>query len=156
MDGIWYYVYMRWILIVFFFLLSNPLFAGQGIPPKTLLKEGVRNYIVVDIRDLKSYEEARIPGAIHIPLETLKNTHKVVTSKANILLYGREDEVREGLKILKERGIDAFFIEGGIEGWIGAGGKIVEGPEYIKGLPHHFIIPRGLCETLPPAEVYDY
>ncbi len=141
--------------MVFLLLLIPGLaFGGGGIDPLHLRQEGLEGYIVVDLRDMQSYREGRIPGAIHITLDTLRKTHRVVTSRAKVLLYGDERTVKEALRILKERGIDAYYIEGGIDGWRKAGGSIEKGPAYMQGLPDRFTIPRGLCESLPPAEVY--
>lgn len=137
-----------------FILIPALAFCESGIDPVALKREGLDGYIVVDLRDLKSYEEGRIPGALHITLDTLKKTHRVVTSKARVLVYGEEGQVKEALKILERRGIRAYYLRGGIKGWIEAGGAIQGGPAYMQGLPDRFTVPRGLCESLPPAEVY--
>lgn len=155
------YLSIPYTIILALFLFLPPVHAGEdrGITPEgliTLYYEGrLGDYTIVDIRDRKKYEELRIPGSLNLPLETLRSTHEVVSSDKKVVIYGETDnEAIKGVGILKERGIKALYLIGGLEGWKKAGGDTEKGPTYTKGLPYGFTIPRGLCEPLEPVKIY--
>jgi rhodanese-related sulfurtransferase len=77
------------------------------------------NYIIVDIRDEASYEEAHVPGAINIPLNQLGYSLYGLDRTKDIIVYcftGVTSEV--ACQILVNAGFkDVYNMMGGIKAW---------------------------------------
>ncbi len=77
------------------------------------------NYIIVDIRDDASYDEAHIPGAINIPLNELGYRLFSLDKTKDIIVYcftGVTSEV--ACQILVNAGFkDVYDMTGGIKAW---------------------------------------
>ncbi len=147
------------VLILFFAVSAYGNGDIKSVDAKKLVEiskvKDLNDFIIIDIRGTKNHNKARIPGSILIPFESLKTTHRVTSSDKKIIVYG--NDIKSSIKavdILRKRGIDALYIDNGLEGWKKAGGSVEEGETYIKGLPDRFTIPRGLCVPLEPALKY--
>jgi rhodanese-related sulfurtransferase len=77
------------------------------------------NYVIVDIRDGASYDQAHIPGAINIPLNELGYRLFSLDKTKDIIVYcfrGITSEV--ACKILVNAGFkDVYNLTGGIKAW---------------------------------------
>jgi rhodanese-related sulfurtransferase len=77
------------------------------------------NYLIVDIRDDESYDEAHIPGAINIPLNELGYRLFSLDKTKDIIVYcftGVTSEV--ACRILINAGFkDVYNMTGGIRAW---------------------------------------
>jgi len=95
---------------------------------------------VIDVRTLAAYEQARIPGALHIPLEELAGRLGELDGNDTIVIYSLSlDEALslDAAMVLYELGFsDVVVLEGGIQRWY-AEGYAIEGtwltptPEYV-------------------------
>jgi rhodanese-related sulfurtransferase len=85
---------------------------------------------VIDVRTLAGYEQARIPGALHIPLEELAGRVAELDGNDTIVFYALSlDEAQslDAAMVLYELGFtDVFVLEGGIQRWY-AEGYTIEG-----------------------------
>ena len=99
--------------------------ALQGEP----LREGAA-VTVIDVRTLASYEQARIPGALHIPLEELAGRVGELDGNDTIVFYALSlDEAQslDAAMALYALGFtDVVVLEGGIQRWY-AEGYAIEG-----------------------------
>lgn len=89
-----------------------------------------RRVVPVDIRDMSSYERARIPTAVHVPRDSLSTRASELAAKDGRLrvLYGRStDEAKEAADSLRELGVEVGFLDGGMLHWE-ADGLEVERP----------------------------
>jgi len=80
---------------------------------------------LVDVRTPEEYKVGHIPGSVSIPLNTIQN-QKSLPNKGRVVLYcaGGVRSVK-ARKLFSARGIqDAVDVKGGIDAWIGIGGKI--------------------------------
>lgn len=77
----------------------------------------LNDYLIIDVRSKKEYEEGHINGAINISLFSLKkNINKIITTK-KILVYCQSGvRSKKALKILEEHGIKNLYnLKGGID-----------------------------------------
>jgi rhodanese-related sulfurtransferase len=95
---------------------------------------------VIDVRTLAAYEQARIPGALHIPLEELAGRVGELDGNDTIVFYSLsldEGQSLDAAMVLYELGFtDVVVLEGGIQKWY-AEGYAIEGtwltptPQYV-------------------------
>ena len=85
--------------------------------------------LVVDVRDRASYEQGRIAGAIHLPLDEIAARAPEVRRLARgrmVVTYcscpSEASSVRAA-RALGEHGVRAQALVGGYRGWVDAGGQ---------------------------------
>jgi rhodanese-related sulfurtransferase len=88
--------------------------------------------LVIDVRRAERYDEAQdvIPGAIRRDPETIGQWWDALDLARPIVVYcvhGHEVG-QHAAAYLRERGYPASYLEGGIEGWIAAGGAVAPKP----------------------------
>ncbi len=90
---------------------------------KQLLDSGVKDFVLLDVRNPNEYEIAKLPGSVLIPLADIENGKGVEKVKellnghrliAHCKLGGRS---AKALGILKEAGIEGINVKGGISAW---------------------------------------
>ncbi|MDP8965158.1 MAG: molybdopterin-synthase adenylyltransferase MoeB [Cyanobacteriota bacterium] len=90
---------------------------------KQLLDSGVKDFVLLDVRNPNEYEIAKLPGSVLIPLADIENGKGVEKVKellnghrliAHCKLGGRS---AKALGILKESGIEGINVKGGISAW---------------------------------------
>jgi rhodanese-related sulfurtransferase len=84
---------------------------------------------VVDVREPEEYEEARIPGVVHVPLMDVPERVEEIPAEDEVLVVcshgGRSYRAAE---FLRAQGVDAVNVVGGTVAWIDAGFPIASGP----------------------------
>ena len=90
---------------------------------KQLLDSGVKDFVLLDVRNPNEYEIAQLPGSVLIPLPEIENGKGIEKVKqllnghrliAHCKLGGRS---AKALGILKEAGIEGINVKGGISAW---------------------------------------
>lgn len=90
---------------------------------KQLFDSGVKDYVLLDVRNPNEYEIAKLPGSVLVPLSEIENGKGVEKVKellnghrliAHCKLGGRS---AKALGILKEAGIEGTNVKGGIDAW---------------------------------------
>jgi sulfur-carrier protein adenylyltransferase/sulfurtransferase len=90
---------------------------------KQVLDSGIKDYVLLDVRNPNEYEIARIPGSVLVPLPDIENGQGV--EKVRSLLHGQRLIVHckmggrsmKALGILKGAGIEGTNVKGGIQAW---------------------------------------
>ncbi|NJK39252.1 MAG: rhodanese-like domain-containing protein [Oscillatoriales cyanobacterium RM2_1_1] len=91
---------------------------------KTRLDWGEPALTIVDVRDLNSFNDSHIQGAISLPIETLVERASVNLEKnRDIYVYGETaEQAEEAVNQLREAGyINLSELVGGLEGWKAVG-----------------------------------
>ncbi len=90
--------------------------------------------LVVDVRDQASYENGRIAGAIHVPLDAvaarLTEVRRLAASR-RVVTYCSCPAEASSLRVaqaLGQHGVQAQALIGGYYGWVDAGGRTARGP----------------------------
>lgn len=90
---------------------------------KQLFDSGVKDYLLLDVRNPNEYEIAKFPGSVLVPLSDIENGKGVEKVKellngqrliAHCKLGGRS---AKALGIFKEAGIEGINVKGGIDAW---------------------------------------
>ncbi len=79
-----------------------------------------QNYMLIDIRTEKEFDEGSIPTAENIPLKDLvkRNTVSDLPEDRPIIIYSNNDSnAIQGWMILMKSGLKAFVLEGGYNYW---------------------------------------
>ena len=106
------------------FALAVPNEAGFYAITADQLKERIddksnNNFIIVDIRDDASFDEAHVPGAVNIPLNELGYRWFSLDKSKDIIVYcftGVTSQV--ACQILVNAGFkDMYYVIGGIKAW---------------------------------------
>jgi rhodanese-related sulfurtransferase len=84
---------------------------------------------VVDVREDDEYAEARVPGAVHIPLGEIPDRVAEVPSEGTVyVICGSGPRSAKAVEHLRGLGIDAVNVAGGTRGWIAEGFPTDSGP----------------------------
>ena len=86
--------------------------------------------VAVDTRDARSFGRARIPGAVHMPIEEIETrlAELHMLPGAPILYCRSGDKTKEMAEKLAEQGVPVGFLEGGFLAWE-AEGLPIERPD---------------------------
>lgn len=84
---------------------------------------------LVDVREPDEYAEARVPGAVLIPLMTIPDhLDRLDASRPLYLICASGGRSMNAAEFLDQHGYDAVNIAGGTKGWIAAGHHVDAGP----------------------------
>jgi thioredoxin 1 len=105
--------------------------ATDEVAPKELQELLKRGQVVpVDVREASAYGRYRIPGAVHIPKETLLTRLaelQPVDGRLRVL-YGRTtDDAKDLAEKVRQAGVDVAFLAGGFLHWEADGGEVERG-----------------------------
>lgn len=89
------------------------------------LKEGAR---VIDVREPDEYAEARVPGAVLVPLDTVPDNVEAFRGDGpTYVICARGGRSLRAAEFVAEQGIDAVNVAGGTLAWIDAGHPVDAG-----------------------------
>lgn len=90
-----------------------------------LLEQGAR---LVDVREPNEYEEARVPGGVHVPLASVPDQIDVFRSDGPVYVICRSGaRSRRACEFLLQHGLDVVNVQGGTLAWIASGRDIAAG-----------------------------
>lgn len=90
----------------------------QEITVSELLLWKKGSYTLIDVRDEMSYAYGHLPEAIHISFEQLEKSLSEL-SGSRLVVYCKKGEISvEAVKLLREKGIEAYNLKGGYIAWL--------------------------------------
>jgi rhodanese-related sulfurtransferase len=100
---------------------------------KAQFKDENKDHVLLDVRTVEEFEQARIPGAVNIPLDQLKDRTAEVPADKPIVVVCRTG-VRSimGAQVLRYAGFkipEIYNLEGGTVAWVRHGWGIDSGGE---------------------------
>jgi rhodanese-related sulfurtransferase len=73
----------------------------------------------LDVRDEENWSEARVHGALHVPMERLSEEIDGLEIDQRVIVFADDEKsARQAVETLRERGFDAVAAEGGVESWM--------------------------------------
>jgi hypothetical protein len=85
-----------------------------------------QQFTLVDVRQKKDYERLHIPGALNIPLYALKTKTYLRPWPLVLVNEGcRYTDLVDECRRLRERGFNAFILDGGLPAWKRRGGVMI-------------------------------
>jgi len=99
--------------------ISTPPSVPIVLPAQAAPLVKARQAILVDVRERAEWDEARIPGAIHVPLgELATRLHEIPRDRKVILQCRSGNRSRSATELLLQAGYaDVANLEGGIVRW---------------------------------------
>ena len=89
---------------------------------------------LIDVREDDEYAEARVPGALHIPLALVGERMSEVPTEGTVyVICARGGRSAKAVEHYRAQGIDAVNVAGGTLGWIDAGLPTLSGDETSPG-----------------------
>ena len=107
-------------------LIRRPLVQGIRMDKaRPLIQQGA---IWLDIRHQEEYAADRLPGALNLPLENLRERCSTFPQDKKYIVYGPAGENAVGTFLLRERGFDVLMLEGWVadqgSGTTSGGGEV--------------------------------
>lgn len=113
--------------------------------------------LILDVRGRAAYRAGTLAGALDGGVEPSGFLPDGGGGLVLLLPQGASEQLVDAwFARLTDAGHQVWILEGGIAGWVEAGGS-VEVPQstYIRPGSVPFLIPRGLCEGGSPSQVFD-
>jgi rhodanese-related sulfurtransferase len=84
--------------------------------------------LFVDVREADEYEAGHVEGSVHIPIGDIQTRWQELLGQETVIVVCQIGQ-RSGLvtDFLRERGLDAHNLEGGLEAWARAGLALTSG-----------------------------
>jgi rhodanese-related sulfurtransferase len=83
-----------------------------------------------DVREPDEFEDARVPGAVLVPLATVPDrVDEFPTSGPVYLICASGGRSKRASAFLRQHGVDAINVAGGTKAWVAAGFPHDDGPE---------------------------
>jgi rhodanese-related sulfurtransferase len=83
-----------------------------------------------DVREPDEYEDARVPGAVLVPLATVPDrVDEFPTSGPVYVICASGGRSKRASAFLRQHGVDAINVAGGTKAWLAAGFPHDDGPE---------------------------
>ena len=148
------------LLAVFLLLGSGDLSARwPGVSPGQLQAwlDTADPPLILDVRGRAAYRAGTLAGALDGGVEPSGFLPDGGGGLVLLLPEGASEQLVEAwIARLTDAGHQVWILEGGIAGWVEAGGS-VEIPQstYTRPGSVPFLIPRGLCEGGSPSQVFD-
>lgn len=156
------------VLAFIFAITAAALYAGPGdvvgkhqkVSAKMLAAwlDSTNPPLVLDVRGRTSYRSGTVPSAIDGGIDP-KGFLPGGSQDVIVLIL---DEGTDAALIdawfnrLVDAGHKVWILEKGLDGWIKAGGEVVEPTvTYTKPGTVPFVIPKGLCDGSEPAQVFE-
>lgn len=118
----------HWVLsvafvVVLLLLIGNEMFgrlrgAGQCSPQQLVQMMNRDSAVVVDVREKADFRAGKIVGSKNIPAADLLNrVNELDKTKPVVLVCGNGQQTVKLAHQLKEQGVNAFYLAGGIAAW---------------------------------------
>lgn len=103
------------------------------IPVAQFMSKRTADSVVIDVREQEEYDEAHIPGVVHIPLgqlpDRLDDVPRPLGEEPIYVVCRSGKRSLQGVETLAGAGMPAVSIQDGTLGWIKAGGALSTGSE---------------------------
>jgi rhodanese-related sulfurtransferase len=84
-------------------------------------------FVILDIRPTKHYENGHIKGALNVPLPMLvSKLDSIATGKKIAVVCSLDTNSAFAVAVLRMNGRDAWIVEGGVYAWEGLGRTLVK------------------------------
>lgn len=82
---------------------------------------------LLDVRDNTEWNAGHAPGAVHIPVRNVGDQapKRIAKGRPVIVTCRTGSRSRGATRILREKGIEAYHLVGGMSAWESAGGRVI-------------------------------
>jgi len=94
-----------------------------------LAKAHADGAVVIDVREPQEYAEARVPGAVLIPLADVpERIDEIPEDRTVYVICGSGPRSARAVEYLNRQGYDTVNVAGGTRAWVEAGHPVERGP----------------------------
>lgn len=126
------YVFFAMVLFLFAAALVHAADHRKVTAPEliSIIEAKKEPVTLIDVRTPEEYGQGHIPGAISVPLDTIKGIDRLPGSGGRVIIYCRSGKRSlTAIGILADKGITSVEeLDGGIIAWKDAGGPLVPLP----------------------------
>ena len=80
---------------------------------------------MLDVRDNSEWNAGRVPGAVHVPAANdVARAPKRLPKGRPVIVACRTGSRSKSATLLREQGIEAYSLSGGLAAWESAGGRV--------------------------------
>ena len=82
---------------------------------------------LLDVRDNAEWNAGHAPGAVHVPVRSVADQapKRIPQGRPVIVTCRTGARSRGATRLLREKGIDAYNLAGGMSAWESAGGRVI-------------------------------
>ena len=82
---------------------------------------------LLDVRDNAEWNAGHAPGAVHVPVRSVADQapKRIPKGRPVIVTCRTGARSRGATRLLREKGIDAYNLAGGMSAWESAGGRVI-------------------------------
>lgn len=82
---------------------------------------------LLDVRENPEWNAGHIPGAVHVPVKNVSSQaiKRLPKGRPVVVTCRTGARSRGATRILREKGVEAFNLSGGMAAWESAGGRLV-------------------------------
>lgn len=99
------------------------------------LRESAAGALLLDVREPMEWDAGHAPTAVHVPLASLRGAEIAVPEGGRVLVICRSGHrSMSATAYLRQLGLDAVNVDGGMHAWHQAGGEVVAnhgGPGFV-------------------------
>ena len=103
-----------------------PVSTAPVVPPQEahrMIRDGAS---LVDVREPHEWAAGHAPEAVHVPLDSAPEMHRLLDRDRRVLVVCRSgNRSRHAAAMLRHLGYDALDVAGGMQAWSGAGLPVV-------------------------------
>ena len=81
---------------------------------------------MLDVRDNSEWNAGQVPGAVHVPAANVvaQAPKRLPKGRCVIVAYRTGSRSKSATRLLREHGIEAYSLSGGLAAWESAGGRV--------------------------------
>ena len=102
-------------------------FTLPSVKPEEAMEMLRSGATLLDVRENAEWNAGHVPGAVHVPIKNVSSqaVKRLPKGRAVIVTCRTGARSRGATRILREKGIEAFNLSGGMSAWESAGGRLV-------------------------------
>ena len=102
-------------------------FSLPSVKPEEAMEMLRSGATLLDVRENAEWNAGHVPGAVHVPAKNVSTqaVKRLPKGRPVVVTCRTGARSRAATRILREKGIEAFNLSGGMAAWESAGGRLI-------------------------------